>query len=188
MVARDPDDPDDQQRILAVTKSNLAAEAPALAYRIETTGGVPLVRWLGHTSHSASDLVAEPGSPDERDALADAGAWLRSELANESRRVEDLKRGAARSGHAWRTIERAKAKLGVRSAKTGGAGAPWCWFLPTHTVGSQRVGGVDGVGGVCRADELYGEIPKAAKAADATDRSADDGDDSRGLDPSEAIL
>lgn len=60
LVARDPDD--ETRLILAVTKSNLAAMPPAMAYRLEPTpSGVARVRWEGPTHHTAADLLSRQG-------------------------------------------------------------------------------------------------------------------------------
>src|SRR5690606_9126671 len=77
LAARDPDDPD--RRILAITKSNLAAPVPALRWRIVTAGSAPTVEWLGATEHTAASLMAEPDG-DERTARDEAAEWLRDAL------------------------------------------------------------------------------------------------------------
>lgn len=62
LVAKDPDDENGERRILAMTKSNLAALPPALAYHIEgDANGVARIAWEGETSHTAS-LSNRPGS------------------------------------------------------------------------------------------------------------------------------
>ncbi len=66
LVAPHPDDED--QRILAVSKCNLAAKPEALAYRLEPQGEVCRVAWLGQTHFSADELVQQPQTDEERSA------------------------------------------------------------------------------------------------------------------------
>jgi RecA-family ATPase len=57
LVAKDPED--EERRILAVTKSNLAKTPPALAYRIATTADeIPYLVWEGTTDYTAASLLA----------------------------------------------------------------------------------------------------------------------------------
>jgi hypothetical protein len=60
MVARDPADAD--RRILAVTKSNVGAIPPAMAYRLlpDDLLGMAGVAWEGQTDHRADDLLGAP--------------------------------------------------------------------------------------------------------------------------------
>ncbi|HYN37223.1 MAG TPA: hypothetical protein VEV82_09650 [Actinomycetota bacterium] len=75
IVARDP--ADDGRRILAVTKSNLALEAPSLAFRLspDEIRNVAKVTWDGETNHFADDLVQirpDTGEELKLDAAMDA--------------------------------------------------------------------------------------------------------------------
>lgn len=56
LVARDPEDED--RRVLAVTKSNLAKIPFALAYRVvANTSEVPSILWEGATEYTATPLL-----------------------------------------------------------------------------------------------------------------------------------
>jgi len=45
--------------------------------------------------------------------------------------VKQLKADASDAGHAWRTVNRAKADIGVRSTKKGGfPSGGWQWEMP----------------------------------------------------------
>lgn len=68
--------------------------------------------------------------PPERPRAA-AAAWLGDLLRDGPRKGANVKACAARDGHAWRTVERAKADVGAvaRPGHVGGARASW-WKLP----------------------------------------------------------
>ena len=87
---------------------------------------VGAVEVLGDSDVDASELF---GTREERSALGEARAWLRDRLASEPLAAKLIKTEAEQAGHSWRTIERAKVSLGVRSVKLGGSGEPWVWAL-----------------------------------------------------------
>jgi AAA domain len=137
LVAPDPDDPDPNgRRILAVTKSNLAAKPPALAYRVveDELHGCVRITWEGTTRHSAADLLGRP-LPERPSPQQDAAeAFLAQQLAKGPRQVADLRDLADARGLAWRTIQRAAGDLEVkveRRPEPGkrGRGPSW-WSLP----------------------------------------------------------
>jgi AAA domain len=133
MVARDPADPG--RRILAVTKSNVGAIPPAMAYRLlpDDKLGVAAVAWEGPTDHRADDLLSAPvDRPAPKRELAEG--LLRELLADGPRPRSDIEEAAEEAGVGWRTVEATKAELGVydeRRPEPGkrGRGASW-WRLP----------------------------------------------------------
>jgi hypothetical protein len=129
LVAKDPDDP--ERRVLAVTKSNLSTCPAALAFRlVQRAEGVAAVEWLGETSHRADDLLAT-AAETRPTALAAALEFLQGALADGPLAVEALKVQTTAAGLAWRTVERAKAQLGVETRRRGfGVGGEWEWFSP----------------------------------------------------------
>lgn len=135
IVAPDPGDP--TRRILAVTKSNLAQMPPALAYRLvsDELHDCGRIVWEGPTKHRADDLLATPVKEDvdESSALAAAEAFLEEVLADGDLWTGEVKAEAKAAGVAWRTVERAKARLGLRAIKAGRPGDAvqgWKWHLP----------------------------------------------------------
>jgi hypothetical protein len=61
---------DDELRVLASIKSNLAARPPSLAFEIEQAGTVPVIRWKGPVDLSANDLTGAGRDPSpERSAV-----------------------------------------------------------------------------------------------------------------------
>ncbi len=128
-IAEDPDDP--QRRIIAHSKSNLAAPGSSLVYTL--AGGS--FQWDGTSNLTADQLLAQPASEGERSALADATDWLESELSSGPVPAGDLKRSAAQAGLSWTTVERAKSALDIkpRRASHGNEGRGlWLWELPTE--------------------------------------------------------
>lgn len=132
LVTRDPDAtaPDDPRRVLAVTASNLAREAPALRWSLVASADDPdvaVVAWGETCALTPDQLLARPDA-EEAGALGEAGEWLRAELAAGPRPPKEVQAAARKAGIAWRTIERAKGKAGVISRKDGFDGV-WVWAL-----------------------------------------------------------
>jgi putative DNA primase/helicase len=125
-VARDPDDP--QRRILVPVKSNLAADAPALAYRIDETHGL---LWEPVPVEGAvADRLLAPPSLEEQAERREVDEWLRERLAEGPVDTRQIQADARRAGFAWRTVWRAKVRLGVSSTKSGFKDG-WAWSLGT---------------------------------------------------------
>ncbi|MFW5876100.1 MAG: hypothetical protein ACOCXM_05145, partial [Myxococcota bacterium] len=130
LVGSDPDD--DEARILAVTKNNLAPMAHALGYRlVDTPKGVARVEWTGDRHLDADDLLARKGgSADERSALSEAIDFLRMLLESGPCEAKQVEREAGLSGVTPSTLRRAKRAIGVRSKKQDFEGGRWVWELP----------------------------------------------------------
>jgi hypothetical protein len=168
LAAFDPDD--DGRRVLAMTKSNLAAMPEALAYRLVTDGlrGVAKVVWDGTTGHTATDLLRAPARDDgdqEAPVKEAAEAFLADLLAEGPVPTRQVQAEAREAGMAWRTVERAKASLSVVAERVGKPGpkgdAAYYWRLPG--------GGPTSGGGATLADvpagQGHGEQPETSKAA-----------------------
>jgi len=149
----DPDDPEGEtgnQRILAHAKCNVARLAPSVAYRIEsrtvdTAEGIietSVAVRHGDTRASASDLLGNATGTGEATARTEAREFLTAELADGPVAVNDLKKHAEDAGVAWRTVERAKTQVAVRSRKTA---THWTWEIVTPNT---PPGGLDVVGGL----------------------------------------
>lgn len=135
LVARDPDDPSGQRRIVAATKQNLAPEPPALAFTLEVPAGAdhPRLAWHGVTDHRAVDLLRVPDAGDAAPERREAEQFLAALLAAGPVAARQVEAEAAEAGIAWRTVQRAKASLGVRSVRPDGFTGPWAWALPDRT-------------------------------------------------------
>ena len=130
IVGRDPDD--DEKRVLASTKCNLAPEADAVALGYQIVNHPDLntatVRWLGPTQHSARDLLSQPDG-DERASIDEASVFLLDLLSSGPVRSGEIQKQARTAGIPWITVRRAKSKIGAQSRKESFGGS-WIWELP----------------------------------------------------------
>jgi hypothetical protein len=134
LCAKDPEDENDenQTRLLARAKCNLSPPVPTLRYRLVGRGDVAVVEWLGIAENVTADaLVSAPGGEDKT-PIEEAAEILRDMLADEPVAVDKIRKAANGSGIGWRTFERAKARLGIRSVKPQFGGG-WDWELPAKT-------------------------------------------------------
>jgi len=133
LVASDPDDATGARRIIAVTKSNLAAMPSALAYTLQpAVNGTASVAWEGATAHTAKQLLALPEEEGERGARDEAADILRQSLAMGPRPAKEITDVAAKAGISAKTLRTAREKLGVRARREGGMAdeGHWVWELP----------------------------------------------------------
>lgn len=138
LAAHDPDD--DGRRVLAVTKSNLAAMPGALAYQLVDSpdDGCARVEWLGATSHQAGDLLGRHDQDDDRTERDEAADWLVDYLVRNGGecRAGDAIKAAAKDGIAKTTLTRARQRAGVDSVKAGMSGG-WVWSLRRDHEGTE---------------------------------------------------
>jgi hypothetical protein len=130
-----------ERRIFCRAKSNIGPNTGGWEYRLELADvpGAPgvtavWVRWGEVLEGSARDLLAEAettAGPEERDAVGEAEDWLGKLLNDGPVDSKEIPTAAKQSGIAWRTVERAKTRLGVKSRKRDYA-AGWWWSLPKH--------------------------------------------------------
>jgi AAA domain len=131
-----PDPQDEQRRVLAMTKSNLAKMPDALAYRLvnDDLYDCAKVLWDGATNHTAADLLRPP-DPDEAPQQAEAAQILREILGQyplPARKVEQL---AGQAGISKTTLHRARKSLGVITRREGyGPGSYYVWSMPSTSL------------------------------------------------------
>lgn len=70
------------------------------------------------------------GAADSK--IGKAMAFLEQVLADGPLDMQEVRRKARKQKQSWRTVERAKTDLGIRSKRAGGVGASgkWEWSLP----------------------------------------------------------
>lgn len=138
LVAKDPEDED--RRILAVVKNNLAKFPESLAFRLQGVGHVARVEWDSEpVSYTADELLAvsvqDPDGQEEKEEKKSAKAlatdWLAELLLSGPVPYTEIQQHAKPAGFTMATIRRAKDTLGVISDKKGyGAEGAWEWRLP----------------------------------------------------------
>src|SRR5262249_23747254 len=127
-----PHDP--AARVLAVPKTNLAMQPPALGYRVVSSpAGQPVIEWTGPVDVTA-DALGAPKKAEKGVKMADRGVdWLRRELSNGPRKAADIYAAAAEAGIPERTLRRAKDWLPAKSHRLHDHKADrseWWWFDP----------------------------------------------------------
>ena len=126
LVGRPPDAPD--LRVLCHVKSNLGPLAPSLSFGpVATPEGVVKIEWRGECDYYSPDDLLAPAKPGEN-RLAEAIVFLKELLSGGPVEQKVVKSKAAEAGVAYRTVERAKELLGVRSERHGwGPGSTCHW-------------------------------------------------------------
>lgn len=133
VVGKDPQD--DNRRVLASTKNNLAKPSKSLMFTLEEAeNGAVRVNWLGDSEVSAKDLLATPQDQEHADARSEAIEFLNDVLADGPVPARDVIQSAEDAGIAEKTLRRAQKVLGVapyRESEAGKRGAGrWLWKLP----------------------------------------------------------
>jgi len=121
------------ERVLTVTKSNLAERPPALAYRVvQNPAGQPVVEWtdiLDMTADEALHPKPEPKRPEI--GVLRAVEWLAENLRDGARPAKEVIDAALAAGISERTLDRAKGPADVISKLVSEGGKPkqWMWKL-----------------------------------------------------------
>ncbi len=132
------------KRLFLPLKNNLGDDRTGYSYEIGTDeNGIPRIEWNSELETVTADDVLTPIDQDEQPERAAAAEFLREELKNGPVETNRLQKIARDAGHSWRTIERAKAELGVVAEKRA-FDKSWQWFIPgldfsedRHTASSQ---------------------------------------------------
>jgi hypothetical protein len=127
-----PDPADEHRRILACTKSNLAAKPNSLVYRLvpDLNHDCARVQWEGKSDLTA-DALLNPPRETRRD---EATEFLEELLALGPVPQTEIKHRANTNEISWASVRRAKDDLGIDAFRKGepgkrGGGA-WWWKLP----------------------------------------------------------
>jgi hypothetical protein len=113
-VAQDPDD--DAQRIVAVSKCNVAVKPASLRFALEDHEGVSRIAWRGTAPYRANDLVERPPSADQRQRRQTERAcedFIRRLLDRFAMPIRSVKSECQEAGFSLRTTERAAHNLGL---------------------------------------------------------------------------
>jgi hypothetical protein len=134
VVGKDPQDED--RRVLAFTKNNLAKPPASLMFALEEAGNDAVrVIWLGESEVSAKDLLATPRDEEHADTRGAAVEFLNEVLADGPVSASQVREEAEDAGISLRTLERAKKTVGIISYRENVAGEKrgkgrWYWRLP----------------------------------------------------------
>lgn len=122
--------------VLTCEKGAIGGVPKSRTYRLERTGGPPRMTVGSECDLRPDDLGTTQARGGERDALADAKAFLLAELADEPKKTKDLQYLAAEAGLAWHgAVRSAKDALGIVCTMKHTAGTRWwVWSLSPNTV------------------------------------------------------
>jgi len=124
------------RRLFLVGKKNIGRPVSGLAYKIveklidNNRGGTmpaPCVEWAGVVVATADDALAEQ-TGNKAGKLEAAEDFLQLILADGPVSEREIRKRAGEK-HRWRTLQRAKEKLGIVSKKID-FDREWCWQLP----------------------------------------------------------
>ncbi|MEU2625863.1 AAA family ATPase [Kitasatospora sp. NPDC007106] len=133
-------DPEGEQQVMTQTKNSLGRllDLPSLGYRIEGTdvqtpkgvANVGRLEWTGIAERSVEDTLSATTDREDASERDEAVEWLRDYLADNGGEASagDVIKAAEKDGIAKRTLQRARAKAGVTSEKSG-FGKGWVWVL-----------------------------------------------------------
>jgi hypothetical protein len=133
LVAKDPKD--EERRVLAPTKNNLAVHPKSLLYSLEEAdNGAVRVIWAGESEYSASELL-QSVRLDSADARREAEDFLETLLSDGAVPKASVEEEAKAANISPGTLRRAKASLGVITARKNQVGGErgagrWVWKLP----------------------------------------------------------
>lgn len=137
LAAKSMDEGGTVKRLMVRSKNNLGDDTGGFEYYIEQgeVQGSPgvfasRVMWGKAIEGEARELLAAAEAlVDGGDASNDAEAFLREALRDGPVATKVLKADANGAGIAWRTVERAKCRLGIIAEKSGMKGG-WEWRMP----------------------------------------------------------
>ena len=150
LVAKDPQD--DNRRVMAPTKNNLAVQPKSLLYRLEEAdNGAVRVVWAGESELSAGDLL-QTSNGAEAEGRTEAEYFLSSLLADGPVPSATVLEDAKAAGITESTLRRAKKNLGITPRRENnphghrGEGR-WVWELPKLTMSGQDIRNLQGAQG-----------------------------------------
>jgi hypothetical protein len=137
-----------ERRLLACVKNAFSAERAGFAFAIETSAArQPRLLWeTGSFVLSAEDALFPQEDVAQRAERIDAEAWLLDILAKGPMQAAMLRNLAAYAKISWRSVQYAKARLGIESLRKD---QHWEWELPA--VEPLSASGAEGVGDMSTA-------------------------------------
>jgi hypothetical protein len=152
LVGESPETPG--LRVVVQIKGNLAPRGPSLGFSLD--GG--RFAWTGEVDIDADALLAPDAPYGEHATQADAEGLLREVLAGGPVAVRHIEAEARAAGLSWRTVERAKATLGIRASRAqegfGGGKGYWTWALPAQ---DRQLPYIENVAALCGPEAEKGQ-------------------------------
>jgi len=140
-------DGDKTKRIVCRAKSNIGVDTGGFEYDLqekEVDTGIfsSYALWGDAVDGSAMELLAEPDNRetgnDNQSALDDAKLFLQLLLADGELSQKQIKDDANGASHSWRTVERAKKELNIRSSKSL-LDKCWYWKLNSNSANNDQL-------------------------------------------------
>ena len=132
LCGSDPDNPN--KKALTQNKNTFGPISESIGYSIEKDPSSPSgarFTWIGVSDLTANRILSGTASDDEKAARRRACDLLKDALEDGERLSDDIKAEAKASGISSRTLDRAKADLGILWRREGfGIGAIFYWRLP----------------------------------------------------------
>lgn len=125
------------ERVIVHDKCNYAPKAEAISYTIENTADGAQFRWLGKSNLTASALLGNVKSDDEKAEQSDAVEFLNDALSKGERDSEEVKSEAEKHGITSKQLRTARIRLGM-NFKNGirgegfGKNKKTFWSLPSR--------------------------------------------------------
>jgi len=127
-----------QQHFMVLLKCNITKKVDGLVYEIPakpvkvegSDESMPIIHFIGTTTTNAEGLLQQKSDSRGRpaDAITSAKSWLRDFLKSGPKpSTEVIENAKELKNISPRTVEKAKAELGVVSSKSG---RQWLWSLP----------------------------------------------------------
>jgi hypothetical protein len=137
VIAKHPNNPD--QRVMVTVKCNLTAHPEPLAFGFTMDG---CFTWKGVAEVDVSRLMAPSMREEDRNELQEAIYFLQTLLADGPIAATQAEAERKEMGISERTLRRAKAALGVESARFNKEGSnrgkgEWRWYMPENVQGGQ---------------------------------------------------
>lgn len=138
---------DKTKRIVCRAKSNIGIDTGGFEYDLqqkEVDAGIfsSYALWGDSVDGSALELLAEPDNretgSDNQSALDDAKEFLTLLLADGELSQKQIKEDAIGASHSWRTVERAKRELNIRSSKSL-LDKCWYWKLSSNSANENQL-------------------------------------------------
>jgi len=162
----------DEGRMFVRVKSNIGPDGGGFKYDLQIASmgdGIEASRvaWGEALEGDAKSLLSTAEATEEDDIEGrDAASWLRELLANGSMRAPDIKRLGDEAGFPWRTVQRARCRIGAQAEREGFGGSTR-WHLPIGATRPSKAPlapfaplsecGADGVNGGANGDSAIAE-------------------------------